>query len=345
MAVTEIYVDPSIAGDSGAGTIGDPYGDLEYAIEQETFDTTNGTRVNIKAGTAEVLAANLDTALADTGTTAAWVPSDSAPLIFQGYTATAGDGGTGEISGGGSVPILDTSLDYIHFRDLKIGNVGANSVLNLDRYSSVVRCWLHTSSGDAARGHLQFVVSQCYFSDITGGSLTSVLSVESSGARFDYNHIISNSGAIGIGVRFGATAKFNIIECRHVESIGISVIDDASVEFNSIYSSASGTDNGITVAAAAEAVVVANNLIQGFSGSGGTGIEIAANSQVAYFHGNAVYDCETAISNSGDVVWASDNETLSATPFADAANGDFSPVDTGNVKEGALPQVIGGGFV
>ena len=54
MAITEVYVDPSIAADSGAGTVGDPYGDLEYAIEQTTFDTTNGTRVNIKIGRAHV---------------------------------------------------------------------------------------------------------------------------------------------------------------------------------------------------------------------------------------------------------------------------------------------------
>ena len=46
MAFSEVYVDPSIAADSGTGTIGDPFGDLEYAIEQSTFDTTNGTRVN-----------------------------------------------------------------------------------------------------------------------------------------------------------------------------------------------------------------------------------------------------------------------------------------------------------
>ena len=55
MALTEIYVDPSIAADSGTGTIGDPFGDLEYAIEQTTFDTTNGTRLNVKAGTDDFL--------------------------------------------------------------------------------------------------------------------------------------------------------------------------------------------------------------------------------------------------------------------------------------------------
>ena len=50
MAITEIYVDPAINADSGTGTIGDPFGDLEYAIKQTTFDTTNGTRVKISIG-------------------------------------------------------------------------------------------------------------------------------------------------------------------------------------------------------------------------------------------------------------------------------------------------------
>lgn len=87
MALTEIYVDPSIAGDSGAGTIGDPYGDLEYAIEQITFDTSNGNRINIKAGTDEVLAVELGAAISG----ASISPSETAPLIFQGYTTTAGE--------------------------------------------------------------------------------------------------------------------------------------------------------------------------------------------------------------------------------------------------------------
>ena len=114
MAITEIYVDPSINADSGTGAIGTPYGDLEWAIEQATFDTTNGTRINIKAGTAEILAASLDTALNSASPSAAWVPTPTAQLIFQGYTTAAGDGGKGDIDGNnGNFEILIGGYIYI----------------------------------------------------------------------------------------------------------------------------------------------------------------------------------------------------------------------------------------
>ena len=123
MAISEIYVDPSIAADSGTGTIGDPFCDLEYAIEQTTFYTTNGTRVNVKAGTDEVLAAVINTAMADTGTTVAWVPAIAAQMIVQGYTAAAGDGGIGGISGGGSIGIMTTD-QFVSFIDMHLHNCG-----------------------------------------------------------------------------------------------------------------------------------------------------------------------------------------------------------------------------
>jgi len=63
----------SIVSDSG------PFGDLEWAIEQTTFDLAEGTRVNIKNGTDEILAAKLETALADTGTSIAWAPAPTSP--------------------------------------------------------------------------------------------------------------------------------------------------------------------------------------------------------------------------------------------------------------------------
>ena len=86
---THVYVDPSIAGDSGTGTIGDPYGDLQYALNTVTRGT-DGNQFNIKAGTDEVLAASITTATYGT-------PSTSQPLIFRGYTSAANDGGQASI--------------------------------------------------------------------------------------------------------------------------------------------------------------------------------------------------------------------------------------------------------
>lgn len=83
MAITEYYIDPAIDANSGTGTIGDPFGDLQYALDTVTRDGTNGDRFNVKAGTAEVLTAALS--LATYGT-----PTEAAPLVIQGYTSAAG---------------------------------------------------------------------------------------------------------------------------------------------------------------------------------------------------------------------------------------------------------------
>ena len=89
-------------------------------------------------------------------------------------------------------------------------------------------------------------------------------------------------------------------------------------------------------------------LVEGFSGVGGRGIEVpTGNAFLSLYGGNAVFDCTTAYTiGDGNVHHdLGDNEILTESPFVDAANGDFTPVDTGNVRVGALPNVIGGGFV
>lgn len=115
MAITEYYVDPAINANSGTGTIGDPFGDLQYGLNTVTRNATDGDRFNIKAGTAEVMAAAID--LTTYGT-----PTQAAPLIFQGYTSAQGDGGIGEINNGGAnvSVISSTTLTFIHWIDLKL---------------------------------------------------------------------------------------------------------------------------------------------------------------------------------------------------------------------------------
>ena len=82
-----------------------------------------------------------------------------------------------------------------------------------------------------------------------------------------------------------------------------------------------------------------NNLVEGFSGVGGVGINISdTDMRVISYGANSVYDCTTESSGTPPIVktWVAD-ESLSASPFTDAANDDFSPVDTGSVKEGSEP--------
>ena len=341
MAYSEIYVDPSIAGDSGSGTIGDPYGDLEYAIVQSTFDTTNGTRVNIKTGATEVLAAQLLTSLNDTSVSAAWNPFENRPLIFQGYTATAGDGGIGDISGGGAVSILDdtTTKSYTHFVDLKLHNTGANSIFDSAGYCAVIGCEIYDSQGSfGIEMTTQGDVIDCYIHDCDGVAVATTGRV--SNCYFDVG-----SGTNTYMITGGGTFQRNIIVVSGTTS-GILAFQDGVITNNSIWSDG-GSGTGIYVIGSQVPDTIANNLVEGFSSGTGISYAGAGTTQVKITGGNAVYNCSTGYvaAGRGPVRDYGDDETLTASPFTDAANGDFSPVDTGNVKEGALPQIIGGGLV
>jgi len=336
MALTEVYVDPSIAGDSGAGSSGDPYGDLEYALEQVTRDTSNGDRFNVKAGTDEVLEFALDI-VTDYGT-----PTEAAPLVFQGYTTAAGDGGIGGISGGGSVAIVDlTTLDYVAFIDLHLHNTGSAQIVDLDFNCSLIRCEIDNSTGTGKNIELAWyaVIMGCHIHNHAGD--TSFLAGI---AAFNYfengaNDFTTALFCNGVGVAFRNIVKID------GASDGISAGEHAVVTQNSIFSNA-GTGSGLVVQHATRPLLISNNLVEGFSGAGGKGVETVGNeTRVVVYTANSVYDNTTEYEAIDDYVlaeWAS-NETLSASPFTDAVNGDFSPVDTGAVKEGAAPSDFGEG--
>lgn len=349
MAITEVYVDPSIAADSGTGTIGDPYGDLEYAIEQTTFDTTNGTRVNVKSGTAEALAADLATgALADTVTTPAWAPSATAPIVIQGYTSVAGDGGIGIIDGGsGNFSICGGgTVSFINFIDMELRETGTANILDLDNTCTVMRCIIHGTTSAAVAGDNRGLYIDNYLYDY-GTIGIAVVSGHICGNYVDgtssNNQRQINNGADG-------SICYNIVLCD-TDSGGIWAELNSLVEHNSVYCT-TGDGTGYGINASESSSRIRNNLVEGFAGVGGVGITLGNMTSDFLFQigGNAVYNCTTAFTltpAAGSILLDNlgDNETLTASPFNDAANGDFSPVDTGNVKEGALPNVVGGGFI
>ena len=347
MAFSEIYVDPSIAADSGTGTSGDPFGDLEYAIEQTTFDTTNGTRVNIKSGVNEVLAAELSTACADTVTTPAWAGALGKPIRFEGYDVTAGDGGIGGISGGGLVSIWNNNGaigNYLDFVNLHLHNVGANPVIDANDYCFFYRCHVEGATGTGGHGlsaDTGMHVEQCYVHDVGGYGVISTAPTVLNSYIEDFG---SGTGQYAISGSSGGISENNILIIP-VGDRGISLNNNVVVRFNAIYSLDGGTGVGIWGTSPRVTQVITNNLIQGFNGAGGYGIYVDdVTSHVNIIAGNKIYDCTTAISLVTPVVGHDEgNETLLTSPFVDAANGDFSPIAA--LKDVALPQIIGGGFV
>ncbi len=328
-----------------------PYGDLEYAIEQTTFDTTNGTRVNVKAGTDEILAVELGAAFDSASPTAAWATSPTAIAVVQGYTATAGDGGKGGISGGGSVNIIVSfTIDQLSFVDMHLHN-GADSgfMCVIDNFCSFINCELNDQAASGAAGGIDgdsgTMVFGCYVHDIgSRGINTAANSFISFNYLVDETNKFTNQAIICNGSQ--ETITNNIIWLNGTTSSGIKVNGTRSVcSNNSIFNNTAGTVNGIlTQGSNVYNYDFRNNIVEGFSGAGGTGFALAGtNNQINVYGGNASFNNTTHYSApAGHVIMnLGDNETLSVSGFTDGPNKDFSPVNTGNVKEGALPASFG----
>jgi len=342
MPITELYVDPSIAADTGTGTVGDPYGDLEYAIKQETFDTVNGTRINIKAGTDEIIADKLETAFADTSVSVAWAGSEIAAIIIQGYTTAAGDGGIGGISGGGLVGILpDATIDSCKLIDLHCHNTGNNSVINLDE-----NCVVYNVEVDNFSGINNFGIAvdgglclKCYVHNFGG----TAIKVDNGTCQ---QNVIWDEGVTckaGFSGSPGHLVQGNIIRfdgTHDANGITFSSLNVGVIINNSIFAVA-GTGAGILGSTGMGLTMVANNIIEGFSGVGGRGIDLATgtDTRVEWQGGNSVFNCTTEFIAADKVTYdAGGDEILTVSGFTDAANGDMSPVNTGSIKEGSIPQ-------
>ncbi len=333
---TETFVDPFIAADSGAGSIGDPYGDLEFALEQVTRDATNGDRFNIKAGTSEILEFALDIPT-DYGT-----PSDNAPLLFQGYTSAVEDGGQGGIGGGATVSVLnDTATDYINFIDLKLHDTGSAAIITaIDRNCAFINCeFADSTGGGIIASDLPLLVLNCYFHNIAGvgcslvGGGSSVLySIFENGTNKFTDAIVMSIGCI---------ANFNIINLKGAANTSNGILNFLSgspICCNSIFSDA-GSGTGITSNSNTPGFF--NNLIEGFSASGGVGIEITTGDSAVVSLHNSIQNCATDFLYTGKTFYdPSGDESLSASPFTNAGSNDFTPVDTGSVKQGAYPPTF-----
>ncbi len=114
MAITQWHVDPAIADGVGVGSSGDPYGSVQEVLTEETWDAANGTQINVKTGTNDVLAATLDFSSFGASFT------EDAPLVIRGYANTANDGGQGIVDGDATyTAIFQAEMDWCHLFDMR----------------------------------------------------------------------------------------------------------------------------------------------------------------------------------------------------------------------------------
>lgn len=316
MAFSQYYVDPAIAANSGIGTSGDPFGDLQYALNTITRNATDGDQINIKEGTAEILAAAL--VLTTYGT-----PGTGTPLIFRGYTSAANDGGVGAINCNGFTFIASTPsnilLHDVHFSG---SATAANGCLALGDNCHVWNCEIENTSGYAVGVNSGGLVGGCYIHNAVTGI---TLGRGGGSGPVALGNYILNSGArtttTGINGCTNGSIDRNIISLGS-SGKGIVAASGCVIKNNSVYSAA-GTGVGIEVGATLYRVTVLNNIIEGFSGSGGKGLNILSTNHVLYGH-NAYYNNATNESvASGEAVSLGNNDTLSGSAFVNAGSGDF----------------------
>ena len=334
MAYTEVYVDPAIAGDSGTGTSGDPYGDLQYALNTKARDTTNGDRFNIKAGTAEVLAAALT--LATYGT-----PTDAAPLVLQGYTSAAGDGGIGEISGNNAYTIIASNPNYVHLIDLEMHSAGDNTLCYVLDACVIARCEFHRGASSPSNKVLlqtrsSSLVIDCYVHD-AGATNTGTL-INITGSSTVYGCYLTGKCSIALSVA-GGMAINNIVNPTGGTGINIAQ-SGTTVINNTVFATSPDTSrHGIyTQASTYHRITILNNVVEGFSASSNTGVNTQSRNALLGY--NAAYNNTTNFSNTGEktLLNLGNDDALAGSPFVNAAGADFDINGTvTNVTEDSWP--------
>lgn len=314
---TQRYVDPAIAANSGTGTIGDPYGDLQFALNSVTRDATNGDQFNVKAGTSEIMAAGLSFATYGT-------PTQAAPVIIRGYTSAANDGGIGVVSGNASVACIAASgVVSIILIDMRFTNCGAAAIVTTGNQLLVINCEIDTSTGSGlvAGSASHFVNSYIHNTGSSGISCGSDSVITFCTFRNE-----TNAFTQAITANAFSAIVFNIFDLDGA-SHGILINSDGVFSaFNSIYSNG-GTGTGIRNATTThQNAIIMNNTIAGFSGVGGIGI-LAAGDNIDIVGYNLLYNNTTNVSITGDDNSnLGNNDTAGAIPFVDAPNDDFDPV-------------------
>lgn len=337
----EVYVDPAINAASGTGTIGDPYGDVQFALDSVNHGG-DGARFNVKAGTAEVLAAgglSLDTHFATNG-----APGATEPIIIEGYTSVAGDGGIAEFTGtANSAPFwVDTTtggadVDYATFKNLKITTAQASGYsVNIDDNILFLNVELISNHGgiDVDKG----IVDHCKISYVDSGGINGAF-----GAVGVVNsYIVQTSGAIITSAASCSPVLGNIFNVRAATDAGAAVINPSAnahavIANNSIlgnFSAGSGSTNAIR--AFVPSAYIANNYIEGFNGTNDEAIDVSSASVSTVLANNAFFGNATNITDAGlNTITIGSTSSLAASGVTSASGADFTP--TADLKGTGYP--------
>ncbi len=335
---TKYYVDRSIDTDSGAGSVGNPYGRIQHALDTVTRDATNGDEFCVFNTGSPVLAASID--LTTYGAQAA-----TAPVVFRSCDATGAYVYGADFDLDGSKSLFAATNAYMIVEGMRIHNSGANQLVEIGGSSQLINCRFDDCTNSPAvhcNGSYTLVIN-CEFADVNGRALQ----VSNSTAYVAGNWFRGGNKLFTVGIYIGhngaAVFRNMLLPTSSAHGIQITGLGNR-VSHNSILA-ANTSGTGIIVTTGNRwNNLFSNNLIEGFA-SAGVGIGGVAGN-VYFAQRNAFFNCATRL-GTGDFYpldGTGDNETLGSSPFA--KNGAatfanrfkyFAPRNVGNVRGGAWP--------
>lgn len=341
-ALPQYYVDPAAGSDTtGTGAIGTPWQTLQHALDTISAGTY-GDQVNLKAGTADVLTADLDFSTYAPGS-----PNAYKKLVVRGYTSAANDGGRGSIDGNASFRI--NALNDTAFIDLEIKNTdpARDGCAGVNNYSQMINVYMHTINRDAlggVQGRAQLI--DCRFENISRTACRAM-------AGYMRNCYFANGGTYSFTNALNLSAQGHIHNCFFSlsgSSNGVDVTSLGNVCLNCTIFSNGGTGTGYkNNSTDARGSVFTENIVAGFSGTGGIGCDNTSEYGLIFtnntFHNNATAFNDPTTAGEAGYAANTGNETVGSSPLAQSGTNDFAnrltyfaPQNVGSVLSGDFPR-------
>lgn len=340
-APDEVYVAYSTGNDTtGDGTSGTPWATIQKALNTVNHGG-DGVRINVKAGETQILSAILSytTYVGTNG-----VGAVTEPLIIQGYTSAAGDGGIATIQGTtnsvaiwGGTDSLDA--DFVTFQDLimtsgqasgyaiDIDNnctlrrcklVSPKGGIDIDTNSNIRECWVSYGAALAVNGGATTMVSNTYFESTGSTFIGGVVAIVVKGCVFNSRAGTTDAATYVISPAGWSSAI-----------IGNTILGNIS----------SGTAGGHGIRIGHNNCLVENNYIEGFAGTNSEGIDISSSSHATIVEGNKTFNCTSGMTNaSATTMGQTSISNLGASGVTNASGGDYSP--TSDLIDAGVPAAF-----